>query len=208
MFGRRKQAKLATKAGRAAYRGAGAVGADRKDRARVAAKAGRTAYRGGEAARKAEVKLSGNRRSGTRYLFYGLPVLVAGAVAAYLSAKKSRAEQSGGHDYQRPEDPNVTGADRQHSDPASGPLIGEHRRPEDDIGAEHHQIVEQRVRSGIGEDPRTRNAPRINVEVNDGVAELRGPVPSRELKEAMVEIAGETMGVAEVRDLLEVEGES
>ena len=46
--------------------------------------------------------------------------------------------------------------------------------------------------------------PRVNVEVNDGVAELRGPAPSEDAKLAAGEIAAQTPGVREVRNLLTV----
>ena len=163
------------------------------------------------------------RRSIKPYLVLGLPLAAAGgALALYLSIKKARAghpgdtvegvmeqfRQAGDREqgYQRPGEHNVTGARRDFSEPSSGPLIGEERRPEDSqIGTGQDEVVEQRIRSRIGEDPRVQGAPRINVEVNDGIAELRGPVASREIKTAIVEIAFGTQGVTEVRDLLEVE---
>ena len=38
------------------------------------------------------------------------------------------------------------------------------------------------MRTSIGEDPRTADMPRVNVEVNDGVADLRGVAPSEDAK--------------------------
>jgi osmotically-inducible protein OsmY len=46
--------------------------------------------------------------------------------------------------------------------------------------------------------------PRVNVEVNDGVAELRGAAPSEEARQAAGEIAQESEGVREVRNLITV----
>ena len=46
--------------------------------------------------------------------------------------------------------------------------------------------------------------PRINVEVIGGVAELRGPAPSQEAREAAGEIAAGVEGVTEVRNLIVV----
>ena len=46
--------------------------------------------------------------------------------------------------------------------------------------------------------------PRVNVEVNDGIAELRGVAPSEEAKLAAGEIAQEVDGVREVRNLITV----
>lgn len=84
------------------------------------------------------------------------------------------------------------------------PLIGESH----DAGAgrvpEQQEEVEQRIRTALGEDPRTASMPRVNVEVNDGVAELRGPAPSNDAKQAAGEIAQNTEGVREVRNLLSV----
>ena len=110
--------------------------------------------------------------------------------------------------HQRPEDPNRTGAEREYSDPSSGPLIGRRHRGRIGDIPEQQQEVEQRIRTRIGEDPRTINLPHLNVEVNDGVAELRGPAPSEAVKEAAGEIAAETEGVREVRNLLTVDPQS
>ena len=106
--------------------------------------------------------------------------------------------------HQRPDDPNRTGAERDYSDPASGPLIGEHHRGSVAGVGEAQEEVEQRIRTNIGEDPRTAAMPRINVEVTDGVAELRGPAPSQEAREAAGEIAAAVEGVTEVRNLIVV----
>ncbi len=106
--------------------------------------------------------------------------------------------------HQRTEDPNRTGAERSYSDPSSGPLIGEQQRGSVEGVTEQQEEVEQRIRTRIGEDPRTMDMPRVNVEVNDGVAELRGEAPSEEAKAAAGEIATSTEGVSEVRNLIAV----
>ena len=111
---------------------------------------------------------------------------------------------AGGGAHQSPEDPNRTGAERSYSDPASGPLIGEERRGSVEGVGEQQEEVEQRIRTQIGEDPRTMDMPRVNVEVNDGVAELRGEAPSEEAKAAAGEIASGVEGVREVRNLIVV----
>jgi BON domain len=104
---------------------------------------------------------------------------------------------------QRPDDPNRTGAEREYSDPSAGPLIGEHHGSVAGVG-ESQPEAEQRIRTLIGEDPRTAAMPRVNVEVIDGVAELRGPAPSQEAREAAAEIAAGVEGVTEVRNLIVV----
>jgi hypothetical protein len=111
---------------------------------------------------------------------------------------------AGGGGHQSPEDPNRTGAERDYSNPSSGPLIGEQPRGSVEGVGEQQEEVEQRIRTSIGEDPRTAQMPRVNVEVNDGIAELRGVAPSEEAKLAAGEIAQETEGVREVRNLITV----
>ncbi len=112
------------------------------------------------------------------------------------------ASDPGSH--QSPGDPNRTGAERGYSDPSSGPLIGEQHRGSVEGVGEQQEEVEQRIRTRIGEDPRTSDMPRVNVEVNDGVAELRGAAPSEEARQAAGEIAQESEGVREVRNLITV----
>jgi hypothetical protein len=98
---------------------------------------------------------------------------------------------------------NRTGAERDYSDPASGPLIGEQHSDVEGVG-EQQEEIEQRIRTNIGEDPRTAEMPRVNVEVNDGIAELRGVAPSEDAKLAAGEIAQQVEGVREVRNLITV----
>ena len=106
--------------------------------------------------------------------------------------------------HQRPEEPNRTGAERDYSDPSAGPLIGEQHRGSVAGVPEQQEDVEQRIRTSLGEDPRTMDMPRVNVEVNDGVAELRGTAPSEDAKTAAGEIASGIEGVREVRNLITV----
>jgi hypothetical protein len=111
---------------------------------------------------------------------------------------------AGGGGHQRPGDENRTGAERDYSDPSSGPLIGEQHRGQTGDIPEQQEEIEQRIRTRIGEDDRTKDMPRVNVEVNDGVAELRGSAPSEEVKDAVGEIAAGAEGVREVRNLITV----
>ena len=110
---------------------------------------------------------------------------------------------AGGGGYQTPGDANRTGAEREYSDPSSGPLIGEQHSAVEGVG-EQQEEIEQRIRTHLGEDPRTAEMPRVNVEVNDGIAELRGAAPSEEAKLAAGEIAQQVEGVREVRNLIQV----
>jgi hypothetical protein len=110
---------------------------------------------------------------------------------------------AGGGGQQSPEGANRTGAEREYSDPSSGPLIGEQHSDVEGVG-EQQEEIEQRIRTHIGEDPRTAEMPRVNVEVNDGVAELRGTAPSEDAKLAAGEIAQQVEGVREVRNLIQV----
>jgi BON domain-containing protein len=109
--------------------------------------------------------------------------------------------------HHRPGEPPRTGAERGYSDPSSGPLIGEHHG----AGAggdipEQQEEVEQRIRTRVGEDPRTLGMQRLNVEVNGGVAEIRGVAPSEDAKAAVQDIASNTEGVREVRMMMTVGG--
>jgi hypothetical protein len=98
---------------------------------------------------------------------------------------------------------NRTGAERDYSDPSSGPLIGGQHSDVEGVGEQQDEL-EQRIRTQIGEDPRTAEMPRVNVEVNDGIAELRGAAPSEDAKQAAGEIAQGVEGVREVRNLITV----
>ena len=110
---------------------------------------------------------------------------------------------AGGGGQQAPGGANRTGAEREYSDPSSGPLIGEQHGYVEGVG-EQQEEIEQRIRTNIGEDPRTTDMPRVNVEVNDGIAELRGSAPSEDAKLAAGEIAQQVEGVREVRNLITV----
>src|SRR5215217_1945211 len=110
---------------------------------------------------------------------------------------------AGGGGQQAPDEANRTGAEREYSDPATGPLIGEQHGNVEGVG-EQQEEIEQRIRTNIGEDPRTAEMPRVNVEVNDGIAELRGTAPSEDAKLAAGEIAQQVEGVREVRNLIQV----
>jgi hypothetical protein len=110
---------------------------------------------------------------------------------------------AGGGGQQGSGDANRTGAERDYSDPSSGPLIGEQHSSVEGVG-EQQEEIEQRIRTNIGEDPRTAEMPRVNVEVNDGIAELRGAAPSEDAKVAAGEIAQQVEGVREVRNLIQV----
>lgn len=98
----------------------------------------------------------------------------------------------------------AAGAERSYSDPSSGPLIGEeHSGQVGEVPVQQEEIA-NRIRTRLGEDPRTAEMPRVNVEVNDGVAELRGAASSEATAQAAGEIAQETEGVNEVRNLITV----
>lgn len=163
---------------------------------------------------KALGKLGGDGQSGTSSSFTGgtglhnpesgSPAAERGQTWGSGSAVGAAGGASGAANYQTPGEANRVGVDREYSDPASGPLIGESGHPEMDM-TERNQITEQRVRTGIGEQVDTEGLPKINVEVNDGVADLRGPVPSEDLKQKIGEIASNTEGVREVRNNLTVD---
>src|SRR5215212_7295509 len=110
---------------------------------------------------------------------------------------------AGGGGQQGPGGANRAGAEREYSDPSAGPLIGEQHSDVEGVG-EQQEEIEQRIRTNIGEDPRTADMLRVNVEVNDGIAELRGAAPPKDAKMAAGEIAQQVEGVREVRNLITV----
>lgn len=119
-------------------------------------------------------------------------------------ATSGAAGTATGTGHQRTEDDNRTGTERAYSDPSSGPLIGEEHRGQVGEVPVQHEEIENRIRTRIGEDPRTAEMPHVNVEVNDGVAELRGVASSEAMAQAAGEIAQETDGVNEVRNMIAV----
>lgn len=128
----------------------------------------------------------------------GTPIESAGGVAGTVSDPAAPASP------QQPEDPNRTGTGRDYSDPSSGPLIGRTHRGRIGDVPEQQEEVENRIRTSVGEDPRTSDLPHLNVEVNDGVADIRGEVHSEEERQAVEEIASSVKGVVEVHNLLTV----
>jgi BON domain len=202
--------------------------------ARMSPKAGKAAGRAAWGVGKGQAKLarramSSQEPKGLRFLKYGFFALVGLAVgtliarsgrnggasdtSSFTGTTEQRGETWGTETpttgattetHQRPEDPNRTGAERSYSDPSSGPLIGQEQRGSVEGVGEQREEVEQRIRTRIGEDPRTMDMPRVNVQVNDGIAELRGEAPSEEAKAAAGEIASSVEGVREVRNLIAV----
>jgi hypothetical protein len=200
--------------------------------ARVAPKAGkvtgRTAWKAGKGqARLVRRAASSQEPRGLRFLKYGFFALVGlavgtaiarssrngGASSSFTGTTGQHSPDTGSPAGQRGETwgtgtptgtADSTGSERSYSDPSEGPLIGqEHRGSVEGVG-EQQEEVEQRIRTRIGEDPRTMDMPRVNVEVNDGIAELRGEVSSEEAKAAAGEIASKVEGVREVRNLITV----
>src|SRR5215218_10675765 len=196
--------------------------------------AGRIAWRAGKGeAKLIRRAMSAQQSRKSRYFKYGLFALIGLAVGAAIARSRDRGASDASSSYtgttghhapdagspagQRGETwgsgtptgtaggggPQGTGAERDYSDPASGPLIGEQHGTVEGVGEEQDDL-EQRIRTNIGEDPRTAEMPRVNVVVNDGVAELRGVAPSEDAKLAAGEIAQAVEGVREVRNLITV----
>lgn len=132
----------------------------------------------------------------------GVGALVARALGGQDSTSSDNSSTATG-----PGNNGVEGSSQGHSDPSSGPLIGESHQGDIEGVTESQPEAEQRIKTRIGEDERTSDMPRVNVEVNGGVAELRGVAPSEEAKEAAGEIAAEAEGVSEVRNLIEVDSQ-
>ncbi len=223
MFGRKTQERVAGKATLGVAKGAGkaALGAGKVIKGGAKSRTARKAT--GKAARGASrVALKGGtqvaspgKSAGFRFLRYGFFAIAGFAVGALVARSSSREDASSswgsGTDigtapsqHQRPDDQNRTGAERDYSDPSSGPLVGRSHRGRIGDVPEQQEEVENRIRTRVGEDPRTADVPHLNVEVNDGVADIRGEVHSEEEKQAVEEIASSVEGVTEVRNLLTV----
>jgi hypothetical protein len=231
MFGRKTRERVAGKATLGVARGAGKAAlvvkggaksrAARKATGKAARGASRVALKGGKQV------ASPGKSAGSRFLRYGFFAIAGFAVGALVARSSSRedassswgsgtpTEAAGGaagtvsdttkpESPQRPEDPNRTGTGRDYSDPSAGPLIGRSHRGRIGDVPEQQEEVENRIRTSVGEDPRTADVPHLNVEVNDGVADIRGEVHSYEEKGVVEEIAASVEGVTEVRNLLTV----
>ena len=180
--------------------------------AKSASKAGRgfgklASKKGKREFRVAEKTLKSERSGGGRLLKFGLLALaglgVGALIARALGGQDSTSSSDGSSGTGTAD--GAAGEARGHSDPSSGPLIGESHQGDIEGVTESQPEAEQRIKTRIGEDDRTSAMPRVNVEVNGGVAELRGPAPTEEAKEAAGEIAAEVEGVSEVRNFIEVE---
>src|ERR687898_887027 len=196
--------------------------------------AGKAAWKLGKAeAKLIRRAMSAQESKKSRYLKYTIFTLIGLAIGAAIARSKKGETSEGSSSYTGTTGPhapdpgspagergqtwgsgapvgtaggggaNRTGAERDYSDPASGPLIGEQHSDVEGVG-EQQEEIEQRIRTHIGEDPRTAEMPRVNVEVNDGIAELRGVAPSEDAKLAAGEIAQQVEGVREVRNLITV----
>jgi BON domain len=196
--------------------------------------AGKAAWKLGKAeAKLIRRAMSAQESKKSRYFKYGIFTLIGLAIGAAIARSKRGETPEGSSSYTGTTGPhapdpgspagergqtwgsgtpvgtaggggaNRTGAERDYSDPASGPLIGEQHSDVEGVG-EQQEEIEQRIRTNIGEDPRTAEMPRVNVEVNDGIAELRGAAPSEDAKQAAGEIAQQVEGVREVRNMITV----
>src|ERR687890_424456 len=183
-----------------------AAKASAKAGARVAPVAGRTAGKAAWKLGKAEAKLirramSSQEPKKTRYLKYGFFILIGLAIGAAI-ARSKKGESSD-------ESSSYTGTTGPHA-PDPGSPAGERGQtwgsgtPTGTAGGGGQQSPEGANRTHLGEDPRTAEMPRVNVEVNDGIAELRGAAPSEDAKLAAGEIAQQVEGVREVRNLIQV----
>ncbi|CAN5690691.1 hypothetical protein BH24ACT21_BH24ACT21_17350 [soil metagenome] len=209
-FGRSARGAAKVKAGKEAGR-AGSKGLTKAGRG-----AGKFAAKRGRKEVKIAEKNLGSRSSGSsRLLKFGLLTVVGLSIGALVGRLMSNQEsdQGGASSTSTAERPSAgenvdSDSQRAHSDPSSGPLIGTDHEGDKEGVTEDQPEIAQRIRTSIGEDERTSDMPRVNVEVSDGVAELRGEASSDETKEAAGEIGAETEGVSEVRNLIEVNSNS
>lgn len=216
------------KAGKTAGKTAGSLGA--KAGKKIAPHIGRNAWRLSKAEAKLIQKaLQSQEARKTRYLKYAFFAVLGLGVGALLrnAGKGESSSFTGSTGHHSPDAGSPAGERNQTwgsgtvaGDAGGGaaggqtaresgyssdePLIGQSHNAGAGRVPEQQQEVEQRIRTAIGEDARTMNMPRVNVEVTDGVAELRGSAPSDTAKQAAGQIAQNTEGVREVRNLLTV----
>lgn len=168
---------------------AGKIGA--KAGRRLAPHAGKAALKLG----KAEMKLlrAATRRReprSARYLKYGTFLAIGLALGALIRNAKKPAPPHHEPPKAPEREPNIG--------TRGGGIVSSTVVPE------QQEDTEQRIRSALGQDDRTKDIPKPNVTVTAGVAELRGPVPSEAAKAAAEEITRNIEGVSEVRNLLVV----
>lgn len=202
-------------AGKAGARGAAKIarGAAKakvgKASAKGLAKAGRgagkhAAKRSRKEIRAAEKNLGSGSSASSKLFKFGIIVIAGLSIGAIIGRLMSEQESGqGGSSGGVGGGASEADLPRAHSDPSSGPLVGTDHEPDIEGVTEDQPELEQRIRTSLGEDERTKDLEGVNVEVNDGVAELRGVASSEEAKEAAGEIAAEVEGVSEVRNLIE-----
>ncbi len=66
-------------------------------------------------------------------------------------------------------------------------------------------VVNQRVKTALGEDPKAPDVPRLNIDTYEGIVTLRGVVDKESQSKQIVEIAEKVSGVSEVKNLIHVE---
>lgn len=195
---------LKLKAGKEATK-AGAKSASKAGRGfgKLASKKGKREFRVAEK----NLQSGGGGRRLLKFSLLALAGLGIGALVARALGSQDSESSNGDSTSTGSGSSEVEGSNQGHSDPSFGPLIGESHQGDIEGVTESQPEAEQRIKTRIGEDERTSSMPRVNVEVNGGVAELRGAAPSEEAKEAAGEIAAEAEGVSEVRNLIEVESQ-
>lgn len=209
---KRKGAKVGAKAGAKGTKGAARVGVW------AAPKAGRVARKAAWKAGKAEAKLvrhalSSKEPRSARFMKYAFFALVGLAVGALISrsskngdASSSFTETTGHHAPDAGSPAGQRGQTWGSGTPTGGATSAAASAGAGQAGGVpvQQKEVEDRIRTRLGEDPRTAELPHVNVEVNDGVAELRGVAGSEAMAQAAGEIAQDTEGVSEVRNMITV----
>lgn len=190
MFGRRKKTNAAAKIA-----------------PKVAQIAGKTALKGGKAqARLVKEALSSREPRVIRFAKYGLAAL-AGAVIGVLVSRFTAKDNVTGQQSTQPSASSDTGAGSTPQPPVAseGQTAGGNDNLEKQGSISHQDDLTQRILIRLGEDPHTKNLQHPNIEVNNGVAEILGPVPalSEEDKQAIEEVVRTTEGVVEVRNRMD-----
>lgn len=146
-------------------------------------------------------------RNVSQSLFRALLLFAAGVAVGILTAPKTgrgaRAWLGRKADHTRKTVMNMTDRMRSEAKYQEGKMTGRIHRMEQlalvpDEGYVDDELITQRVRTKIGENPRTGHIPRINIDTADRIMTLRGRVQAESEKQALEDIAMADQDVQEV----------
>lgn len=148
-------------------------------------------------------------RNLSQSMFRALLLFAAGVAVGVLTAPKTgrgaRAWLGQKADHTRKTAMNMTDRMRSEAKYQEGKMTGRMHRmeqlalvPDEREGYVDDDLITQRVRTKIGENPRTGHIPRINIDTADRIMTLRGRVQTEGEKQALEDIAMADQDVQEV----------